>query len=133
MASRCSNGAGAAFLSALWTLNNKSSRLGPGYRVFEARKAEVARVRWASDGGLKEESRMSRVRVGAAFGGGADVGTVRKTANLEVELMNVSTKLVDALSRAARMSSDCGMLMGVSFSLCELMLSEIIVAKTLLT
>lgn len=67
---------------------------------------------------------MSRVRVGAAFGGGADVGTVRKTANLEGELMNVSTKLVEALSRAARISSvDWEGFVGVFFSLGVIMLS----------
>lgn len=92
-------------MSALWTLNRRSSRLGPGYRDFEARRADVASVRWASDGGLKDESSMRRVRVDVALGDGAVAGTVRKTANLDDELMKVLTKSVDAFRRMARMSS----------------------------
>ena len=59
MARRSSNEAGLAGLSAFWVANRSSNRTGLD-ESRHSRKAEQAILRWASVGGLKEESRTYR-------------------------------------------------------------------------
>jgi hypothetical protein len=66
MARRCSKEAGLGDLSAFWVARRRMRRRGEGY--FGSERAEVAMLRWAFVGGLKEESRMRRVAGGNGAG-----------------------------------------------------------------
>lgn len=55
---RCTKLAGLGALSALCVLNRSSNLHGLSSSGADCFRAEDASVKWASDGGLKEESRM---------------------------------------------------------------------------
>jgi hypothetical protein len=57
----------------------------------------VASVKWAREGGLKDESRMSNVRIAVADGGAALFGTDWKMENLAGDFTKLSTKAWEAL------------------------------------
>jgi len=72
--SRSEKDAAEGALSALCVLKRRRKRIGGGWSVFGVVvevvllwRADLARMRWAFDGGLNEESRISRV---FEFGGG---------------------------------------------------------------
>jgi hypothetical protein len=102
-AMRCTKLAGLGALSALCVLKSNSSLYGAVSDGACCLRAEVARVRCAMDGGLKDESRMYSVRgcVGEAL-------TVRTTRNLEGDAVKEckadsrsgSIALIDAIREA---------------------------------
>lgn len=94
---RCTKFAGLGILSALCVLNSSSSLhvlRSEGACCFNA---DVARLKWATEGGLKEESRMYSV-----FGCVLVGFTVRTTQNLAEEDVNKCSADSRSGSRALR-------------------------------
>lgn len=74
---RCSKLAAESALSAFMVLNSRSRRWGPGWvaiGLLVLCSAVRARVKCAILGGLKDESRIKRVRGGVVMGGVAGCG-----------------------------------------------------------